>query len=102
MLKDRGIAPTVVSVMVISFFGTISLLAFKPGLIFDANQQVILFLFGQWSALAGVAVAYWLGSSNSSARKDEVNAKKDEVIQTMAATATGTGAGGSVIPPTGN
>ncbi len=98
MSKTGGVAPTVVSIMVIAFFGAISLLAFKPGLIVDGNQNVILFLFGQWSALASVAVVYWLGTSNSSARKDEQSAKKDEVIQNLA---TGTGTGVPTIPPTG-
>ncbi|MDI1264037.1 MAG: hypothetical protein PS018_12355 [bacterium] len=85
MNRTGGIAPIVVSVMVLVGFGGISLLAMKPGIIVDANQNVVLMLVGQWSALSGVAVAYWLGSSNSSARKDEQNAEKDKVIQTMAA-----------------
>ena len=42
-------------------------------------------LFGQWSALAGLAANYWLSSSNSSAKKDDVIAKKDDTIQSMAA-----------------
>lgn len=96
MSKTGGVAPILVSVMVITFFGAISLLAFKPGIIVDANQNVVLMLVGQWSALSGVAVAYWLGSSNSSARKEEANAEKDKVIQTLAGTGSGT-----VIPPTG-
>lgn len=101
MSKMGSWAPTIVTVMVLLGFGGITLLALKPGLIVDANQNVVLMLVGQWSTLAGMAVTFWLGSSNSSARKDEQNTKKDEVIQNMAAAATGTGNGGPVIPPTG-
>lgn len=75
----------IVSLIILSGFGGISLLAMKPGLIGDANQNVVLMLVGQWSTLAAAAAAYWLGSSNSSSRKDEQIAKKDETIQTMAA-----------------
>lgn len=79
------LAPVIVSIIILLSFGGISLLAMKPGMIGDANQNVILMLVGQWSSLAALAAGYWLGSSNSSAKKDEQIAKKDETIQSMAA-----------------
>lgn len=79
------LAPVIVSIIILLSFGGISLLAMKPGMIGDANQNVILMLVGQWSSLAALAAGYWLGSSNSSAKKDDQIAKKDETIQNMAA-----------------
>ena len=64
------IAPIIVSVIILLGFGGISLLAMKPGLIGDANQNVVLMLVGQWSTLSGLAAGYWLGSSSSSKSKD--------------------------------
>lgn len=86
MINNKAqIAPTIVSVLILVSFGALSLIAMKPGIIGDANKDVLLMLFGQWSSLAALAAGYWLGSSNSSAKKDDVIAKKDETIQNMAA-----------------
>mgnify|MGYP001563258310 CR=1 FL=1 len=84
MFKDRGIAPTVVTAIVLVCFGGISFLAMKPELA-GIDKSVVLYLLGAWQSLATAAVAYWLGSSNGSA-------KKDEAIQTMATTAAAAGA----------
>lgn len=84
------LAPVIVSVIILFSFGGISFLAMKPGLIGDANQNVVLMLVGQWSSLAALAAGYWLGSSNSSAKKDEQLAKKDETISNIATTAANT------------
>lgn len=92
MFKDRGIAPIVITVIVLGGFGGISFLAMKPELA-GVDKSVVLYLLGAWQSMAAAAVAYWLGSSNSSAKKDEAIARKDETIQTMAVTAgTGNGA----------
>ena len=85
-------APTLVSVIVLVGFGTFSFLAMKPELA-GVKESVVLFLLGAWSTLAAGVVSYWVGSSNSSAKKDDTIAKKDDTIQTMAATASGTGSG---------
>lgn len=61
--------------------------------------EVQLVMLGALGAAFGQVVSYWVGSSASSAKKDEASTKKDEVIQAMA---TGTGTGGPVIPPTGH
>lgn len=70
MNNKAQIAPIIVSVIILVGFGGISLLAMKPGLIGDANQNVVLMLVGQWSTLSGLAAGYWLGSSASSKAKD--------------------------------
>jgi Kef-type K+ transport system membrane component KefB len=70
MENKAQIAPIIVSVIILVGFGGISLLAMKPGLIGDANQNVVLMLVGQWSTLSGLAAGYWLGSSASSKAKD--------------------------------
>ena len=86
MDNKSPLAPIIVSVIILLGFAGISFLAMKPGVIGDANQNVVLLLMGQWSTLSGLAAGYWLGSSNSSAKKDDQLAKKDETIQTIAAT----------------
>ena len=83
-MNKTQLAPAIVSVLILIGFGGISLLALKPGIIGEANKDVLLMLFGQWSQLAGLAAGYWLATSNSSAKKDELIAKKDETIQNMA------------------
>lgn len=70
MDNKAQIGPIIVSVIILAGFGGISLLAMKPGLIGEANQNVILMLVGQWSTLSGLAAGYWLGSSASSKQKD--------------------------------
>jgi hypothetical protein len=77
------LAPVIVSIIILFGFGGISFLAMKPGVIGEANQNVVLLLMGQWSALAAMAASYWLGSSNSSAKKDDQLAKKDETIRNV-------------------
>lgn len=86
------LAPVVISVIVLAGFSVVSFLAMKPELA-GVRESVVLFLLGAWSTMAAGVVAYWVGSSNSSSRKEDANAKKDEVIQSMAATASGTGNG---------
>lgn len=58
----------------------------------SSPSEVQLVMLGALGQAFGQVVSYWVGSSASSAKKDEASAKKDEVIQTMAA-ATGTGTG---------
>ena len=82
----HNIAPVLVSSIVLAGFAVISFLAMKPDLA-GVKESVVLFLLGAWSTLAASVVSYWVGSSNSSAKKDETLQKKDETIQTMAATA---------------
>lgn len=67
----------IVSLIVLVGFITISFMAMKPEYA-GVKQEVVLFLLGNWSTLAGVAVAYWLGSSASSKQKDDT-------IQTISA-----------------
>jgi hypothetical protein len=76
MLK-AGVAPLVVSVIAFGGFAGISFLAMKPELA-GVKESVVLYLLGAWQSIATMAASYWLGSSNSSA-------KKDETIQNMAA-----------------
>lgn len=94
MNRAGGLAPIVISVIVLGGFAVLSFLAMRPEIAGITDNSVVLYLLGAWSTLTGNVVQYWVGSSNSSARKDEQSAKKDEVIQTMAAAATGTGSGG--------
>ncbi len=65
-----GMAPTIVSVIVMAGFGGISFLAMKPELA-GVNKDVVLFLLGSWSTLAANVVNYYVGSSSSSKQKDE-------------------------------
>lgn len=97
MNKTGGLAPIIVSIIVLLGFATFSFLAMKPELA-GVKDSVVLFLLGSWSTLAAAVVTYWVGSSNSSAKKDEQNAEKDKLI---AGIATGTGTGGPIIPPSG-
>lgn len=84
MLKGSHIAPIIVTVIVLLGFSAISFLAMKPELS-GVKESVVLYLLGAWQSLATAAVVYWLGSSNSSA-------KKDETIQAQALSGTGSGA----------
>lgn len=69
MLKD-GIAPLVVSVIVLTGFSVFSFLAMKPELA-GVKESVVLFLLGAWSTMAAGVVSYWVGSSAGSKQKDE-------------------------------
>lgn len=97
----KGAAPVVVTIIVIGGFVVISFLAMKPELA-NVKESVVLYLLGAWQSMASMAAQYWLGSSNSSSKKDEQIAKKDDTIQSIAAAATGTGTGGPIVPPTGH
>lgn len=58
-----------VSVIVMIGFGILSYLAIYA----PANQrEVLLFLLGNWSIMAGSVCSYWLGSSAGSASKEAV------------------------------
>ncbi len=70
MHKQANVGAIVVSLIVLLGFITISFMAMKPEYA-GVKQEVVLFLLGNWSTLAGVAVAYWLGSSASSKQKDD-------------------------------
>lgn len=70
-MKDGAkVGAITVSLIVLMGFITISFMAMKPEYA-GVKQEVVLFLLGNWSTLAGVAVAYWLGSSSSSKQKDD-------------------------------
>lgn len=86
MPANNQIAPVTVSVIVLAGFSVVSFLAMKPELA-GVRESVVLFLLGSWSTMAAGVVAYWVGSSNSSSKKDEQISKKDDTIQSMAATA---------------
>lgn len=86
------LAPVIISVIVLMGFSGFSFLAMKPELT-NVKESVVLFLLGAWSTMAAGVVNYWVGSSAGSAKKDESSAKKDEVIQNMAARASNTGSG---------
>ena len=79
-------APVVITIIVLSGFAGISFLAMKPDLA-GVKESVVLYLLGAWQSMAAAAVAYWLGSSNSSAKKDEAMSKKDDTIQSIIASA---------------
>lgn len=70
MQRLAGMAPVVVTVIVLAGFAVISFLAMKPELA-GVKESVVLYLLGAWQSMAAAAVAYWLGSSNSSSKKDE-------------------------------
>jgi hypothetical protein len=86
------IAPVIFSVIVLGGFSMFSFLAMKPETA-GVKETVVLFLLGAWSTMAAGVVAYWVGSSAGSA-------KKDEVIQTMTTTAGTTAATASTIADT--
>lgn len=69
MWKD-GIAPLVVSVIVLAGFTVFSFLAMKPELA-GVKESVVLFLLGAWSTMAAGVVSYWVGSSAGSKQKDD-------------------------------
>lgn len=69
-MKEAKFGAITVSVIVLTGFILISFLAMKPEYS-GVKQEVVLFLLGSWSGLAGIAVAYWLGSSASSKQKDD-------------------------------
>jgi len=58
----------------------------------NSPSEVQLVMLGALGQAFGQVVSYWVGSSASSAKKDEASAKKDEVIQSMATSGTGNGA----------
>lgn len=65
-----GLAPTIISMIVLTGFAGFSFLAMKPELA-GVKESVVLFLLGAWSTLAAQVVTYWVGSSSSSKQKDE-------------------------------
>lgn len=69
-MQKTPIAPTIISVIVLGGFAMFSFLAMKPELS-GVKESVVLFLLGAWSTLAAAVVAYWVGSSAGSAKKDE-------------------------------
>ena len=68
---SKLMGPIIVSGIVLVGFVIISFLAMKADAA-GVKQEVVLFLLGSWSGLAGGAVAYWLGSSAGSKNKDDV------------------------------
>ena len=68
MKEGSKLGAIIVSAIVLIGFVVISFLAMKPEFS-GVKQEVVLFLLGSWSGLAGIAVAYWLGSSSGSADK---------------------------------
>ncbi len=87
MMKQIG--PIIVSVIVLIGFSAFSFLAMKPETA-GVKDSVVLFLLGAWSTLAAGVVAYWVGSSAGSARKDETLEKKDDALQAMASNVVAT------------
>lgn len=83
----KGAGPVVITVIVLGGFCAISFLAMKPDAA-GVKESVVLYLLGAWQSMAAAAVAYWIGSSAGSS-------KKDDTIQAI----TGTGPG-TTIPPT--
>lgn len=77
----KGTAPVIITIIVLAGFSGISFLAMKPELA-GVKESVVLYLLGAWQSMAAAAVAYWLGSSASSA-------KKDETIQAISGTGNG-------------
>lgn len=71
-------APAVITTVVLGGFIVISILAMKPEMA-GVKESVVLYLLGAWQSMAAAAVAYWIGSSAGSA-------KKDETIQNIAGT----------------
>jgi uncharacterized membrane protein YhhN len=82
MGRFAGTAPVIITIIVLAGFGAISFLAMKPELA-GVKESVVLYLLGAWQSMATAAAQYWLGSSNSSSKKDDQMAKKDETINTM-------------------
>jgi protein-S-isoprenylcysteine O-methyltransferase Ste14 len=91
-MNKTPIAPMIVSTIVLLGFVMFSFLAMKPETA-GVKDSVVLFLLGAWSTLAAAVVAYWVGSSAGSA-------KKDDVIQTMTTTAGTTAATAGTIADT--
>ena len=75
----REWAPAIITGIVLFGFAAVSFLSMKPELA-GVDKSVVLYLLGAWQSMAAAAVAYWIGSSAGSA-------KKDETIQTMTTTA---------------
>lgn len=90
----KGLGPIVVTTIVLGGFCVITFLAMKPEAA-GVKESVVLYLLGAWQSMAAAAVAYWIGSSAGSS-------KKDDTISAIASNTTGTGTGGPVIPPTGH
>lgn len=70
MQRFAGMAPVIISMIVLTGFAGFSFLAMKPELA-GIKESVVLFLLGAWSTLAAQVVTYWVGSSAGSAKKDE-------------------------------
>ena len=72
--QGSGIAwgAPVVSVIVMLGFGILSYLSIYAPV---AQREVLLFLLGNWSIMAGAVVTYWLGSSAGSKDKDATLAR---------------------------
>lgn len=89
-------APVVVTIIVLTGFALFSWVAMRapPG---TQESQVTLYLLGAWQTLAGMAVAFWLGSSSASKGKEQTiaalmatrgNTPATAVVNASAATAT--------------
>jgi amino acid permease len=81
-MQKTQTAPVIISIIVLAGFSVFSFLAMKPELA-GIKDSVVLFLLGAWSTLSAAVVSYWVGSSNSSAKKDDLISKKDDTIQSM-------------------
>lgn len=68
----------VVSVIVTGAFGLVCWMVFNE-VIPQQNREMALYVVGQLSGFAGIAVTYWLGSSKSSEAKTELLAKAGPV-----------------------
>jgi len=63
-------APVVVTAIVLGAFAIFSWIGMKaqPG---TTEREVVMWLLGSWQTLAGMAVAFWLGSSSASKGKEQ-------------------------------
>lgn len=63
-------APVMVTAIVLGGFAAFSWIAMRaaPG---STEREVVMWLLGSWQTLAGMAVAFWLGSSSASKSKEQ-------------------------------
>lgn len=74
-------AQVILSILIIvGFFGSLCMLLLKPDTLNDINKEPIMLMVGALIAAFSLLVGFYFGSSAGSARKTDMLAKADKII----------------------
>lgn len=66
--------------IVVGFFGSLVILLYRPGTLTELNREPVMLMVGALIAAFSLLVGFYFGSSAGSARKTDMIAKADKII----------------------